>query len=277
MQDFISSSFPKLSPLLQLDPGASAVTLGDLIRGTKPRHILMEPILVPFGLLLYLGLKPHVTFLCRYFSFTGKSGAFRFIVFIHNILLCLFSLMTSITVLPLTVSQFQEKGVDAVYCTNTLWTAGLAPWAFAFYLSKYWELLDSYILIIKGRNPSFLQIYHHAVTVVVAYALTASHSPMSYVFVGLNSTVHTVMYAYYALTTCGIRMSGKSAITTMQIIQFVIGCSMAAPIFWMRNGKCASFANKVAVGASIAHALYLIVLFTRFYVETYKKAKTKQA
>lgn len=149
-------------------------------------------------------------------------------------------------------------------------------WGFLFYLSKYWELVDTLLLIVKGRQPTFLQVYHHAVTIVCAYALQVSHSSVTFIFVGLNATVHTVMYAYYALTVAGLRLRAKNLITSMQIVQFVTGIVMALPMFWLREGRCAVLSQKVAVGGLIAHAVVLIKLFVDFYRETYL-GKRKEA
>lgn len=95
---------------------------------------------------------------------------------------------------------------------------------YAFALGSYfnnnqWELVDTAVLICKRKQPSFLQVYHHSATIVVAYWLTASHASCTFLFAGLNSSIHTVMYFYFALASIGVRLPGKSLITTAQIVQ----------------------------------------------------------
>lgn len=260
---------------LSLNSGAQAKNLTDLLTGVRPRHWLMEPIFVPFGVTLYLGLKPHFSAFCRLAGTNGKSALFKLFVLIHNLLLCAYSAWTASNVLPMTISYLRTYGVEETYCTKGLWDSGMHYWGFLFYLSKYWELVDTMLLIVKGRSPIFLQVYHHAVTIVCAYGLQLSHASVTFIFVGFNATVHTIMYAYYALCVLGFKSKAKSAITSMQIIQFLSGIALALPMFYLRNGQCANRAQKIAVGALILHAAYLTKLFADFYRESYRrKAKT---
>ncbi|CDF33357.1 fatty acid elongase [Chondrus crispus] len=261
---------------LSMNSGAPARYVGELLTGVHPRHLLMEPILVPFGVTLYLGLKPHFTLACRKLGTNGKSKLFKLFVLIHNLLLCAYSTWTASNVVLMTISHLRNEGVESVYCKKNLWHSGLHYWGFLFYLSKYWELVDTLLLIVKGRSPSYLQVYHHAVTIICAYALQVSHASVTFIFVGLNSTVHSIMYAYYALTVIGVRLKGKSLITSMQIVQFLSGIALACPMFFLKNGKCANPAQKLAVGVLILHAFYLTKLFVDFYCETYRR-KAKAA
>lgn len=261
--------------VLGLNSGAPARTLSDLLTGVQPRHWLMEPFLVPLGITLYLGLKPHFTAICRRIGTTGKSKPFKLFALIHNLLLCAYSAWTACNVIPLTISSLKTHGMRDTYCTKGLWNAGMHYWGFLFYLSKYWELTDTILLIIKGRSPSFLQVYHHAVTIMCAYGLQASHASVTFIFVGFNATVHTIMYAYYALTVLGVRLKAKSAITAMQIVQFLTGILFAMPMFFLQDGRCANRAQKVAVGALILHAVYLTKLFIDFYKQAYRRRAKK--
>lgn len=164
-----------------------------------------------------------------------------------------------------------------VYCNDFLWNDGLGFWGMLFYLSKYWELMDTMLLVWKQRQPSFLQVYHHAMTIVCAYLLHVSHSQVMFLFVGLNATVHTVMYAYYALTVLGVRVKGKSLITVMQMIQFCVGNVAAFPTFVLKGGQCARTSQKIAVAAIMIHAVVLTLMFANFYYATYtaRYKKTK--
>lgn len=275
-QGIISRLADMQEAFLSLNSGAPARYMGELLTGVHPRHILMEPILVLFGVTLYLGLKPHFTLLCRKLRTNGKSTPFRLFALIHNLLLCAYSVWTASNVLPMTISHLRNKGIESTYCSKSLWNSGMHYWGFLFYLSKYWELVDTLLLIIKGRSPSYLQVYHHVVTIICSYGLQVSHASVTFIFVGFNATVHSIMYAYYAFTVVGIRFKAKSLITILQIMQFLSGIMLATPMFFLRNGKCATPAQKVAVGALILHAFYLTKLFGDFFRETYRR-KVKAA
>lgn len=262
--------------LRTLDSGGMARTLTELVDGPEPRHAVMEPKIAIIGITFYLLTKPLLAKFCRSIGTTGKSVGFRIIALVHNLLLCSYSFITAKNVIALASSHLQNHGLDSLYCERRLWRDGLGYWGFLFYLSKYWELFDTVLLIWKGRQPSFLQVYHHAMTILCAYLLQASHASAMFLFAGLNATVHTVMYGYYAVCVLGWRFRGKFLITIMQIVQFCIGIALAMPMFFMRNGLCSSQAQKIAVGATVAHAVILIKLFLLFYGRTYKGNKDKK-
>lgn len=79
------------------------------------------------------------------------------------------------------------------------------------------------------------------------------------------------MYTYFAFATVGVRLPGKSLITSLQIAQFIVGIALALPMFFLRGGACANDAQKFAVAAIVLSAVKLIVLFNTFYKKTYKQ------
>lgn len=250
-----------------------AVTAHDLLTGVKGGALWMHPIWVVLGACGYLILKDILKRICTSLDTNGKSKSFKQLALVHNVALCLFSLVSSVNVWYMTISHAKRYGIENVYCERQLWENGLKLWGFLFYLSKYWELIDTFLLVWKRRTPSFLQVYHHLVTLLCAYMLQASHSSVTFLFIGLNATVHTVMYAYYALTIMGIRFKAKSMITVMQIVQFIIGNMAALLMFVLRGGDCACESQKIAVGAIVIHAFVLIGLFVNFYFQTYVRTK----
>jgi len=51
-----------------------------------------------------------------------------------------------------------------------LWEEGLAFYGWLFYLSKFYEVLDTAIIIAKGKKSSLLQTYHHAGAMICMWA-----------------------------------------------------------------------------------------------------------
>ncbi|CAD7950736.1 unnamed protein product [Amoebophrya sp. A120] len=97
-------------------------------------------------------------------------------------------------------------------------------WSFLFYVSKYYEHLDTFLLLARGRPPPnfFLHVYHHACAVVMAWAWV--RYKMSLQFIGLlfNTGVHVVMYFYYLQRkTTGKTPSWKRWVTRLQVVQFL--------------------------------------------------------
>lgn len=80
-----------------------------------------------------------------------------------------------------------------------LWNEGLAFYGWLFYLSKYYEVIDTLIIIAKGKRSSFLQTYHHAGAMVCMWAGIRYMSPPIWMFVCVNSGIHALMVRSFIL------------------------------------------------------------------------------
>lgn len=111
-----------------------------------------------------------------------------------------------------------------------LWNEGLAFWGWFFYLSKFYEVVDTAIIVAKGKRSATLQTYHHAGAMLCMWAGIRYMSPPIWMFVFINSFIHTLMYTYFTLSAVNIRVPNalKRTLTTMQIAQFIFGASYAA-------------------------------------------------
>lgn len=262
-----------------LDLGAKVWTPAELwqcVLGQPPQpvHPLLAP-WIPYVLLsIYILGKPLLDRACGALGTTGKSTPFKVVALVHNLALCAYSAATAWYTWRITFSQFSRLGVVEGYCEGGGgWEAGLGKLGFLFYLSKYWELADTALLVVKRRQPSYLQVYHHAGTAYGAWLLCLTHVPVMFIFVGLNAVVHTIMYFYYAATVCGYQFPGKAGITSMQIGQFYFGILICMPAFFVRGGTCTTSAQKVALSFMIAHAIYLTKLFGDFFRASYQQKR----
>ncbi|KAI9682744.1 MAG: hypothetical protein M1829_006731 [Trizodia sp. TS-e1964] len=128
----------------------------------------------------------------------------------------------------------------SIYLTNAglpdsddlgrLWNEGLAFYGWLFYVSKFYEVLDTAIILAKGKKSSLLQTYHHAGAMMCMWAGIRYMAPPIWMFVFINSGIHTLMYTYYTLSALSISVPQaiKKTITTLQIAQFLFGASYAA-------------------------------------------------
>lgn len=66
-----------------------------------------------------------------------------------------------------------------------------------FYLD---EIVDTIIILLKGRRSSLLQTYHHAGAIITMYLGYNYRAHPIWIFTTFNSFVHTIMYAYYGKT-----------------------------------------------------------------------------
>jgi hypothetical protein len=74
-----------------------------------------------------------------------------------------------------------------------LWNEGLSFYGWFFYLSKFYEVLDTFIILAKGKRSSTLQTYHHAGAMLCMWAGIRYMSPPIWMFVFVNSFIHSLM------------------------------------------------------------------------------------
>jgi len=138
---------------------------------------------------------------------------------------------------------------------------------FWFYISKYYEYFDTFLLYLKGRNPIFLQKYHHIGAVICWHLCYNNNVDMIIYGTLLNSGVHSIMYFYYLMTLFKINIRGmRMYITTLQILQLSVGgfCGLYyyyPPIETKYNYGIIIFFNTYIVG--------LLYLFGEFMVLNY--------
>ncbi len=167
--------------------------------------------------------------------------------------------------------------------------SGVNFWVWNFYMSKYYELLDTAILLWKGKPSSFLQTFHHSGSIIGMWIMTTTHAPAGWIFVLFNSFIHTVMYFYYTLTCFGFRPAWKKFLTSMQITQFLVGNPLGLVYAFLPGcfpheiippenivGKFLGSQARSLYACLIVNTVFigsLIVLFTDFSRKTYGKPK----
>jgi hypothetical protein len=172
---------------------------------------------------------------------------------------------------------------------NVAWTKlDMGSWVFHFYISKFYEFIDTWIYLLKEQEPSLLQTYHHAGVVIIMWSIcvTKNHT-CGMILTVLNSGIHTVMYTYYTLAAlkkitknklvqvaASILAPVKPFITSAQIIQFLVGISSSAPTYFIRG--CHSEASTTSQLVLHVYTVILIGLFAQFFYEdNFGKKKDK--
>lgn len=77
-----------------------------------------------------------------------------------------------------------------------IWNEGLAFYGWLFYISKFYEVLDTLIILAKGKKSSFLQTYHHAGAMICMWAGMRYMAPPIWMFVLVNSGLHALMVSF---------------------------------------------------------------------------------
>ena len=148
-----------------------------------------------------------------------------------------------------------------------------------FYLSKYPEFLDTVFLIVRAKPVSWLHYIHH-IGAPINMGLGAMYgNEMTWIFVLLNSFIHSIMYSYYGAALAGVRLSFlRPVITSGQILQFITGFSM---LWSYKNVPCFGSSPKWMTSWYFTWAYVGTVLFFFgwFFLKNYilKSKKKKKA
>lgn len=89
--------------------------------------------------------------------------------------------------------QLNKLGVPDATDLGRLWNEGLAFYGWFFYLSKFYEVLDTLIILAKGKKSSTLQTYHHAGAMMCMWSGMRYMSAPIWIFTFVNSGIHALM------------------------------------------------------------------------------------
>lgn len=233
----------------------------------------------------------------------AKLGIFKLLVLLHNVFLCVYSVWTFVGMLKAfshTTHQIRAWTNSTSALTNfvhavcdlehgvfqqTVGNHNLALYGWWFYMLKFYEVLDTVIILLKGRPSSLLQSYHHAGAMMCMWSGIRYQSPPIWIFVVFNSFIHLLMYFYFSLACLKVKVPQivKRVLTLMQISQFILGGSLAVFHAFITlsdvSGQLFSGCIKTSDQAlplliNVAYLAPLTALFATFYIESYIKRKT---
>ncbi|KAI9573396.1 GNS1/SUR4 membrane protein [Boletus coccyginus] len=202
----------------------------------------------------------------------------------HNLILSVGSLILMALIGEEVFSNWMkpEIGTYGSLCAIEAYTKRLEFYLMLNYYFKYYELIDTVFLTLKKKPLSFLHVYHHAATAVLAFVQLNGRATVCWVAAFLNLGVHVLIqledYYYYAAAG-GAKLWWKQYLTTMQIAQFMVILGAAAfasyqyaaynwfPGYLPHMGGCAGTPTAGIVGGGIIFS-YLL-LFLDFFYETY--------
>lgn len=156
-----------------------------------------------------------------------------------------------------------------------------------FYISKFYEVIDTIIILMKGRPSSLLQSYHHAGAMMCMWSGIRFRAPPIWIFVVFNSFIHSLMYFYFTLSCLKIKVPVlfKKTLTSLQITQFVVGGSMAllnagVKVLESVGDESVKFVSCIrtpdqalSLIINVGYLAPLTALFAAFYIESYLKKR----
>jgi len=193
---------------------------------------------------------------------------------VHNAILCFGSFVMVTAMVTQLIGIYQRGGVESLFCdANQIQLQGdLYFWYYVFFLSKFYEFLDTFVLIARRKPVSFLHCFHHFITAFLCWVGLVNALSIQWITIVLNGSVHVFMYYYYLAQTLGGDVWWKKHLTTGQISQFVL--DILGSLLWVywkfENGSNCSGTNGSLIFMDMVVGSFLI-LFINFYRQTYKK------
>lgn len=193
--------------------------------------------------------------------------------------LALFSIIGTARIMPDFLGTWMKEGFRNSYChMNSSYYEGVNGfWVYMFHLSKLFELGDTVFLVLRKRPVIFLHWYHHASVLLYTWLTYPMDTAPLRWGVGMNFTVHAVMYTYYTLRAAGYTFPKwlPPIITSMQILQFVVGTWVTFDSFYLSlHGACEI--NKWSAIFSLLMYVSYLVLFVNFFYHAYIKKGKKR-
>lgn len=90
-------------------------------------------------------------------------------------------------------THLTAEGSPSRASPGRLWNEGLAFYGWLFYISKFYEVVDTLIILAKGKYSSTLQTYHHAGAMMAMWAGMRYMATPIWIFVFFNSAIHALM------------------------------------------------------------------------------------
>eukprot|EP00518_Triparma_eleuthera_P000039 CAMPEP_0182453774 /NCGR_PEP_ID=MMETSP1319-20130603/695_1 /TAXON_ID=172717 /ORGANISM="Bolidomonas pacifica, Strain RCC208" /LENGTH=295 /DNA_ID=CAMNT_0024651729 /DNA_START=42 /DNA_END=929 /DNA_ORIENTATION=+ len=192
-----------------------------------------------------------------------------------NFLLSTFSFMGMARTVPHLMHNIFNKSLEENVCqeAHADWGSfATGFWVQLFIYSKPFELIDTYFIVVRKRPLIFLHWYHHVTVLLFCWHSYAFESATGLFFVGMNYSVHAIMYGYYCLMA--LRMKPKWMnpffITVAQIAQMVVGVGVCLASYYYKfnsTGEC-SVTNDNLLAGTVMYGSYF-ALFFKFAVDRY--------
>lgn len=126
-----------------------------------------------------------------------RTATFKWLCVLHNSFLAAYSAWTFCSAVPIIHKRFSNKNVptiERICCTNRqIFDDGLDRLTYLFYLSKYYEVIDTIIILAKGKKSPLLQSYHHAGAMITMFGGAKYQAVPIWLFVVFNSFIHSIM------------------------------------------------------------------------------------
>ncbi|KAI6200245.1 hypothetical protein M3Y96_00712700 [Aphelenchoides besseyi] len=224
----------------------------------------------------------YVIFVCKFadklVAFKPKRLLLRDISILWNGMNSLLSLYMFICLLPEFLTSLSNGWYYTICKRGTFYIGYYSGHAmFLFCLSKMWELGDTVLLALRGRQIIFLHSFHHAIVLIQVSFTYYTAGSMARIGTVMNCFVHSIMYGYFAIQNIvpSVRQIAFM-ITILQLAQFVVACiGMISLASYVLSGYQCDTEYRMIPVHFVIYAAFL-ALFLNFYFKSYvNKEKPK--
>lgn len=189
---------------------------------------------------------------------------------IHNMSLAIVSFFMFVVMTGVVAHDGRLNSWHDMSCRLTTNTGIYGFINFIYLVSKIWEWVDTYILVLSNKPVIILHWFHHMTTFTMAALV---HNFPVGGFALINCLVHAVMYMHYAMP----QRWARPFITSSQLVQFVI--VMSIHLYGFTNpATCFDvrpyfFEWLFCMGVVTSFFVMFVLFFIQEYVEKKEKGK----
>eukprot|EP01130_Rhizamoeba_saxonica_P010822 TRINITY_DN445_c0_g1_i1.p1 TRINITY_DN445_c0_g1~~TRINITY_DN445_c0_g1_i1.p1 ORF type:complete len:305 (+),score=26.31 TRINITY_DN445_c0_g1_i1:96-917(+) len=146
------------------------------------------------------------------------------ITLVHNLILSVWSLAMFLGITYGALERGLKYGFFSLLCDSDPqpMQGHLAYWCYIYYISKYYELIDTALIVAKKRPLIVLHFWHHAIIGPMSWSWLYGDWTLHWFGAWLNTCIHVFMYYYYfAKMAFNYNPWWKKYITIGQIAQFM--------------------------------------------------------
>jgi hypothetical protein len=160
----------------------------------------------------------------------------------HNLFLAVLSLVMFVGCSWAVLEKcIRLQSADWMFCedVDVPDTGALEFWSYIYYLSKFYELLDTILQLIRGRYPPhyLLHAYHHSGVLMMCWAWLQYRPSLRHIGLMFNVFVHIPMYYYFYLKSRNVDPWWKRYVTKLQIFQFMFSLAVFAWTLFLVVGQ----------------------------------------
>ena len=122
--------------------------------------------------------------------------------------------------------KIYQHGFRSTYCDRDYHhDRRVYYWYFLFVSSKIFEMGDTMFLLASQKHVRFIHWFHHVLTMIYSWYIAVYLPAIGRWMSTMNVTIHSLMYGYYFIRSCRIRLPSFIAITVtiLQTLQMFIG------------------------------------------------------